>query len=93
MFKPPDQDKMSSEEEIRLFLRLFPILAAHFELKDSVLPLPPGIGRFIDQAKNLAEDYEEILDDEAYGTKSFVKDLPSVIHMPKIKKALLEEDD
>tara|TARA_R110002020_G_scaffold268819_4_gene484152 strand:- start:33433 stop:33735 length:303 start_codon:yes stop_codon:yes gene_type:complete len=100
MFDPPDQDKMDSEADIRLFLRIFPLLAAHFEFKtDAAGDLLLGMvgtggltGIFQDPARALAEKYEEALEDETYDEESFVDSLPSVISMPSIKKPILEDE-
>lgn len=89
LFEGPDQERMEAENEIRLFLRLFPLFAAHFELKTGVDPL----SLFRDMHYILAERYERAHREERQGDKDFVASLPSVPEVPDIKRPILESDE
>lgn len=91
MIKIPNKKRMRAESEIELFLRLFPLLAAHFELKSDLNS--SGLAALLGEAsKILAEEYEDALDNELQSNKKFVEKLPSVIRVPKIKKPIIESD-
>ena len=89
MIKKLDEERLSAENEIRLFLRLFPILAAHFQLRADV---DVG-GMFRDAARVLAERYENVVEEEKQGDKAFVHALLSVLEMPLVKKPILDPDE
>jgi len=91
-----NEEKMSAEDTISLFLELFALLAGHFQLREGLadeLDTFVGFGNSHEQlARKLAEDYELALEDEKQGDKSFVAGLPSIIQSPKVKKAILEDE-
>jgi len=94
MLEPVNQERMEAEGAINLFLRLFPLLAAHFQLNDDLVNDVTGLDLgFLRQAtvRRLAEDYEEALEDEKQGDKGFVEALPSVVLNPAIKRPILDD--
>ena len=89
MIEKPNEERATSEAEIRLFLRLFPLLAAHFEIKGEVAGL---IGLFRNPALVLAERYEQAAIEEKQGDKGFVEGLPSILANPEIKRPIVEDE-
>jgi len=81
MMKPLDEDRLDAESIVRIFLQLYPLLAAHFGHRGHASPAA------------LAELYEAALDDELYGDKTFVASIPSIIINPKVKRVILESED
>lgn len=79
LFKKPNEEKIESQAAIKLFLKLFSIMAAHFELK-------PGLN-----ASDLASAYEEALSDMLYTDPGFVESLLSILESPSVKQQILEE--
>jgi len=70
-------DQLAAQGEIRLFLRMFTLLAAHFQIKSELL------NNFTEEY--LVALYERALKEEAYSDVDFIANLASVLKSPSIK--------
>lgn len=86
MIDPPDQERLEDEQVIRIFLKLYSILAAHFEAKHT-----GGLFGLGDGPIDLAHKYDEAARDELQGDADFVAALPSVTINPLVKESIAEE--
>jgi hypothetical protein len=83
MLSPVNLERMEAEGELRIFFKLFSILAAHFQLKDGIL-------NFTETLESLARKYDSVIRDDREGDKELVASLPSILPSPLIKEQILK---